>query len=67
MRQIEMADAAEDHGLDLTNKQKVTEFLRSQVSFPSFDFGRDDDRTRTLAHPFLFFLFFFFSGDGVCG
>ncbi|KAL7409704.1 Metallo-dependent phosphatase-like protein [Mrakia frigida] len=31
MRQIEMADAAEENGVDLTNKQKVTEYLRSQV------------------------------------
>lgn len=27
-----MADAAEENGVDLTNKQKVTEYLRSQVS-----------------------------------
>jgi hypothetical protein len=31
MRQISMADAAEDDGLDLENKQKVTDYLRAQV------------------------------------
>lgn len=33
-----MADAAEENGVDLTNKQKVTEYLRSQVSV-SFSFA----------------------------
>lgn len=37
MRQIAMADAAEDDGLDLENKQKVTEYLRAQVRLIPFE------------------------------